>query len=79
MYTVEKVQEIFFCRGHEHLKGISKRDPENVLVKHVIEMHNSEFEYGVCFGCSMNVREMHTNEMERQLTEAVKIENMKRP
>ena len=62
------------------MKGIkiSKRDPESVLV-HVIEMHNSEFECGVFCGFRMNVREVHTNAMERQLTEAVKIENSKRP
>ena len=68
-----------FCRGREHLKGISKRDPENVLVEHVMEMHNSEFECGVCCGFRMNVREVHTNAMERQLTEAVKIETSERP
>ena len=68
-----------FCRGREHLKGISKRDPESVLVEHVMEMHNSEFECGVCCGFRMNVREVHTNAMERQLTEAVKIETSERP
>ena len=31
-----------FCRGREHLKGISKRDPESVLMEHVIERHKSE-------------------------------------
>ena len=68
-----------FCRGREHLKGIAKRDPESVLVEHVIEKHNSEFDCGVCSGFRMNVREMHTNAMERQLTEAIKIETMIRP
>ena len=48
-------------------------------MEHVIEMHNSEFECGVCCGFRMNVREVHTNAMERQLTEAVKIENSVRP
>ena len=64
-----------FCRGHEFLKGMSKRDPESVLVEHVIEMHNSEFECGF----RMNVREVHTKAMERQLTEGIKIKNIKRP
>ena len=39
---------------------------------HVVERRNSEFECGVCCGFRMNVREMHTNAMERQITEAVK-------
>ena len=43
MATEEKVREII-CRGREHLKGISKRDPESELVEHVKETHNSEFE-----------------------------------
>ena len=47
-----------------------------MLVEHVVESHHSEFECGVCCGFRMNVREMHTNAMERQLTKAVKIENM---
>ena len=42
-------------------------------------MHNSEFECRVCCGLRMNVGEVHTNAMERQLTEAVKIENIERP
>ena len=44
-----------------------------------MEMHNSEFECGVCCGFRMNVREVHTNAMERQLTKVVKIGNIKRP
>ena len=68
-----------YCRGHEHLKGISKRDPESVLMEHVGERHNSEFEYGECCGFRMNVREMHANDMERQITEAIKIENQHKP
>ena len=48
-------------------------------MEHVIEMHNSEFECRVCCVFRMNVREVHTNAMERQLTEAVKIENIERP
>ena len=64
-----------YCRGREHLKGISKRDPESVVVEIVMESHNCEFECGVCCGFRMNVREMHTNAMEIhvQLTEAVNI------
>ena len=50
-----------------------------MLVEHVIEMRNSEFECGVFYGFRMNVREVHTNAMETQLTEAVKIENIERP
>ena len=54
----------------------SKRDPESLLMEHVIEMHNSEFECGVSCGFRMNVREVHTNAMDRQLTKSVKIENI---
>ena len=50
-----------------------------MLVEHAVKRDNSEFECGVCCGFRMNVREMHTNVMERQITEAVKIENMQRP
>ena len=38
-----------------------------------------QFDFGVCSGFRMNVREMHTNATERQLTEAIKIENMTGP
>ena len=45
-------------------------------MEHVIEMHNSEFECGVCSDFRMNLREVHRNAMERQWTKAV---NIKRP
>ena len=48
------------CRGREHLRGISKRDHEGVLVKHVVKMHTSEFQCGVCCGFKMIVRETST-------------------
>ena len=42
------------------MKGISKRDPESVLVEHVVERHNNEFELEVLYGLRMNRRETHT-------------------
>ena len=77
--SMSTVETNSFCRGCEYLKGNSKRDLESVLVGHVIERHNSEVECGVCCSFRMNVKDMHSNAMERQLTEAVKIGNMKRP
>ena len=68
-----------YCRGREHLKGLAKRDPESVFVEHVINKHDSDFDTHVCFGFRMNVTDSHTNAMERQITEAIKIETQTKP
>ena len=44
-----------------------------LMSKHVVK---GETRCEVCFGFRINVREMHTNAMERQITETIKIENM---
>ena len=48
-------------------------------MKHVVERHDSEFEYGLCCSFRMNVREMHTNAKERQITEAIRVETLPKP
>ena len=62
------------CRSHTPFR---KTD---AFVMNVTDIHNSKFEWaGVCYSFRMNVREVHTNALERQLTESVKIENIKTP
>ena len=68
-----------YCRGKEHLRGITKRDSDSVFVEHVSEYHGSTFDYDVCGGFRMNVRETHTNAMERLITEAIKIDSSVKP
>ena len=63
-----------WCRGKEHLKGIVKRNQDSVFVAHVVEQHDGDFEYDECGGFIMNVRESHRTSLDRQITEAVKID-----
>ena len=44
-----------------------------------MERNNSEFECGVYCSFRMNVREMHTNAKERQITEAIRVETLPKP
>ena len=62
-----------WSRGKEHLRGIQKRDNDSVFVEHIRECHDNVFVYGACFGYKMSVRESHKTALERQITEAVKI------
>ena len=62
-----------WSRGKEHLRGIQKKDSDSVFVEHIRECHDSVFVHGACFGFKMNVRESHKTALERQITEAVKI------
>ena len=68
-----------YCRGREHLKGLTKRDPDSVLVEHINERHNGEFGNSVCCDFKMNVKETHANAMNRQITEATKIDMSSKP
>ena len=68
-----------FCRGREHLKGISKKDKDSVFVDHIMKEHESDFDFDQCGGFKMNVRETHKSAMERLITEAVKIETSEKP
>ena len=56
MYTMEKpvVMECL-CGGEERLKGISKKDRENVFVEHEVNKHNSEFRYSETKGFKMTI------------------------
>ena len=63
-----------YSRGREHLRGIEKRDKNSVFVEHVIDKHDSVFLNDKCCGYKMNVRETHRSALDRQITEAVKID-----
>ena len=63
-----------YCRGREHLKSLSKRDPESVLVEHVNTKHDGVYCENICCEFRMSVKETHSNAMERQITEATKID-----
>ena len=63
-----------YSRGREHLKGIERRDRNSVFVEHVKDKHNSDFLSDKCCGYQMNVRETHKTALDRQITEAVKID-----
>ena len=67
-----------YSRGREHLRGMSKRDPESVFVEHIVNEHNSDFGEDECCGFRMNVMESHKTAMDRQITEAVKIDMKER-
>ena len=64
-----------YCRGIEHLKGIEKRDSNSVFVEHVRDRHGSDFTSDICSGFRMSVKETHKTALERQITEAVKIDS----
>ena len=61
------------------MKAMTKRDPDSVFVEHINERHNGEFGNGVCCGFKMSVRETHCNAMDRQITEATKIDMSLKP
>ena len=63
-----------WCRGREHLRGIDKREKESVFVEHINEKHDGDFAYDRCGGFRMNVKGSHKTAIDRQITEAVKIE-----
>ena len=63
-----------YCRGLEHLKGIEKRDNNSVFVEHIRDFHNSDFTSDKCGRFKMSVKETHKTALERQITEAVKID-----
>ena len=63
-----------WCRGREHLRGIDKREKDSVFVEHINEKHDGDFAYDRCGGFRMNVKESHKTALDRQITEAVKIE-----
>ena len=56
------------------MKGIERRDRNSVFVEHVKDKHNSDFLSDKCCGYQMNVRETHKTALDRQITEAVKID-----
>ena len=64
-----------YCRGIEHLKGLQKRDCNSVFVEHVRDRHGSDFTSDICSGFRMSVKETHKTALERQITEAVKIDS----
>ena len=63
-----------YSRGREHLKGIERRDRNSVFVEHVKDKHDSDFSNDKCCGYKMTVRETHKTALDRQITEAVKID-----
>ena len=67
------------CRGREHLKGIRKKDKDSVFVEHIVDKHENIFDYDVCGGFRMSVKETHKNAFDRVVTEAVKISMSERP
>ena len=68
-----------YCRGREHLKGLTKRDQESVFVEHILNKHDGDFGTHVCCGFKMNVTETHMNAMDRQITEAINIDTQTKP
>ena len=64
-----------YCRGVEHLKGLQKRDCSSVFVEHVRDRHESDFTSDMCSSFKMSVKETHKTALERQITEAVKIDS----
>ncbi len=49
-----------------------------MFVEHIVNENSSDFEDDECYGFRMNVKETHKTAMERQITEAVKIEMKER-
>ena len=69
-----------YCRGREHLKGLEKRDADSVFVEHIRNVHNNDFQTNErCYGFKMSVRATHRNAMERQITEAIRIDMSNKP
>ena len=56
------------------MKGIERRDRNSVFVEHVKDKHNSDFSNDKCCGYKMTVRETYKTALDRQITEAVKID-----
>ena len=67
------------CRGREHLKGIRKKDKDSAFVEHIVDKHENIFDYDLCGGFKMSVKETHKNAFDRVVTEAVKISMSERP
>ena len=73
VYLGESVRNSW-CRGREHLRGLDKREKDSVFVENINEKHDSDFTYDRCGGFRMNVKESHKTALDRQITEAVKID-----
>ena len=50
-----------------------------MLVEHVNEIHDGDFGEDLCCKFKMSVKETHSNAMERQITEATKIDLSQKP
>ena len=68
-YEIECVREgykfIYIVETARHLRGIKRREEESVLVEHVNDQHDSDFEYNICSGYRMNVRITNKSSFER--------------
>ena len=67
-----------YSRGREHLKGITRKDGDSVFVEHVMNEHSGDFMNDPCSGFRMNVKQTHKTALERQITEAIKIDTATR-
>ena len=68
-----------YCRGREHLRGLEKGDEESVLVEHIRDQHQNDMSRPPCHQFKMNITECHNTALDRQVTEAVKIDMSTKP
>ena len=54
-----------YCRGREHLRGIRKKEKDSVFIERISDHHDCKFDYDMCCGFRMNVRETHKGAFER--------------
>ena len=57
-FTMEKCKEFFF-RGCEHLKRMSKTDPDSVFVEHIKDKQNGGFGEDINCNFRLNGKETH--------------------
>ena len=68
-----------YCRGMEHLKGLERKESDSVLAEHIVSCHGGVYDEPPCHKYRMSVTQYHVTTLDRQVTEAVKIDTTKRP